>query len=315
MGATVLTAVLLAAAGCSEPAEPVPAPPLDVATASPAYDAEANPSEAVLALVPTAASEIALTDLEHIRLDLEASELTGSSPRPLRERFWRQAQRSAPLLGEPLLREVDDELERRFGWTMDDVDWQALFGGPEGTGWVLKIRDDLPMGDITRAVEAGVGPLAGAVVRAENHLVMKNGTDDVRLSWAAEPELTELVGPAAAAVYLTRTCVRPATLLGEDAELAPAPAADVAALGTLGPFSLIIGTRLAAARLGEGRPDAFSRMRLAETLPETDPDFAAVFTRGAADPVGGRLGWRVTDAAAAADLALSRQLPFALCAG
>ena len=46
--------------------------------------------------------------------------------------------------------------------------------GPTGVGWVLKIRDELPMGDIIRAVDAGVGPLAGAVVRGEDHLVVRN---------------------------------------------------------------------------------------------------------------------------------------------
>lgn len=305
--------VLLAVAGCSEPADPVPAPPLETLTEVPAYDPEANPSKAMLALVPQAASEIALTDLEHIRLDLSASELTGESPKGLRDRFWRRAQRSSPLLGDPLLRSVDDELSRRFGWTMDDVDWQALFGGPEGAGWVLKIRDDLPMDQVAEAVEAGVGPLAGAVVREERHLVMKGGTDDARLSWAAEPDLVELVGPAAAAVYVTRTCVRPRAVFGDDVELAPAPAADLAALETLGSFSLILGTELAAARLGDARTDVFSRLRLAETLPATEPEFSEVFVRGAADPLGGRMGWTVTDGAAAADLALGRALPFALC--
>ena len=305
--------VLLAAAGCSGAAEPAPAPALATETQAPAYDPEANPATAALALVPREARDLALTDLEHIRLDLEASELTGSSPKALRDRFWLRAERSAPLLGDPLLRGIDAELSQRFGWTMDDVDWQVLFGGPEGTGWVLKIRDDLPMGDVTRAVEAGVGPLAGAVVRAENHLVMKNGTDDARLSWAAEPDLAALVGPAAAAVYASRTCLR-LNAVFPDVDLAPGPTADLADLADLGPFSVIIGTKLAAARLGQGRADVFARLRAADALPATDPEFAGVFVRGSADPLGGRLGWTVTDAAAAADLTLARQLPFALCA-
>ena len=305
--------MLLTVAGCSDDPAPVPAPSLETPVGTPTYDEGLQAAAAVLPFVPEAATDLAVTDLEHIRLDLQASELTGASPRGERDRFWRRAEADAPVLITPLLRVVDAELSDGYGWTMDDVDWQADFGGPEGTGWVLKIRDDLPMGDITRAVEAGIGPLAGAVVRAEYHLVMKGGTDNAAASWAADPDLVALVGPAAAAVYVSRSCVRPDVLFGADAEPAPAVAADLADLDPLSVYSVIIGTRLVAARLGAGRPDAFARLRLADTLPATDPDFSAVFARGAADPIGGRLGWELTDAPAAAELVVAKKLPFAVC--
>ena len=305
--------MLLTVAGCSDAPEPVPAPSLDAPVGTPTYEEGLEAAAAVLPFVPATATDLAVTDLERVRLDLEAGELTGSSPQRERDRFWRRAEATAPVLITPLLRGVDAELSDGYGWTMDDVDWQADFGGPEGVGWVLKIRDDLPMGDITRAVEAGVGPLAGAVVRAEYHLVMKGGTDDGGSSWAADPDLVALVGPAAPAVFVSRSCVRPSVIFGPDAEPAPAVAADLADLEPLGAYSVIIGTRLGAARLGQARPDTFDRLRLADTLPETDPDFSAVFTRGAADPIGGRLGWQVTDAAAAADLVVAKKLPFAVC--
>lgn len=317
MRAAVLTSVLLATlVGCSgDPGEPQPAPPLTTApTAAPAFDPEAPPALGVMALVPRSMTDLAVSDYEQVRLDLGVPDLRGTDPRAASDRFWGRAERTASLLGPNVLRDVDDQLAAEFGWTSDDVDWQALFGGPEGTGWVLKIRDDLPMGDVSRAVEAGVGPLAGAVVVAEDHLVTRNAEGNGEASWAADPELTALAGSESPGVFVSRTCVAEDTLVPEG-DLAPVPAADVDDLEELGPFSLTLGSELATAQLGSARPDAFSRLGLPGVLPATDPDFDEVFVRPVADPGGGRLGWEITDAAAAADLALSRQLPFAVCGG
>ena len=67
---------------------------------------------------------------------------------------------------------------------------------------------------------------------------------------------------------------------------------------------------LVTARLGEGRHDLFTRMRLAAA----QPDFASVYDGGVADPRTGRIGYLMTDPATAAKLALERKLPFATCA-
>ena len=102
---------------------------------------------------------------------------------------------------------------------------------------------------------------------------------------------------------------------GVKAALAPSPSADVADLDELGPFSVTFGGELATARLGPDRGDAFDRMRLPETLPETDPEFGLGYQGGVADPLGGRIGYDLGDPVIAARLALENQLPFAVCSG
>jgi hypothetical protein len=313
----VATALISTLAACSDDPDPVEAPSFDVLpTVDPTYDADAEASRAVLSLVPEAAVDLAVTDFDQIRLQLGMPDLTSEDPRPEREEFWRRAEREAPLLLGGLLRGVDAQLEREYGWTQDDVAWEAHFGGPDGVGWVLKIRDDLPMGDILRAVDAGVGPLDGAVVRPEDHLVVRNAAADGTESWAADPELVELVGSPGSATYLTRECVPFEDVFGPGVKeaLAPSPAADVDGLDELGPFSVTFGGALATVRLGPERSDVFERMRLPETLPETDPQFGLGYRRGAADPLGGRIGWELGDPVAAARLALEKRLPFAVCA-
>lgn len=311
------TALAVALGGCSEDPDPVPVPPLDgVSTAVPAFDPEAEASLAVLSLVPAEAADLVVTDFDQIRLQLGVPDLDGSDPKPERREFWERAETEAPLLLGGMLLPVGDQLEREFGWSQDDVAWEAHFGGPDGVGWALKIREDLPMGDIIRAVDAGIGPLAGAQVRGEDHLVLRHAVTDVNESWAADPELVALVGTPGSATYVSRQCVPFDDVFGDGVKeaLAPSPSADVAALDELGAYSVTFGGELATARLGARRSDVFERMRLPETLPETDPPFALGFQRGAADPLGGRIGWDLGNPVVAAGLALDKQLPFAVCA-
>ncbi len=316
-GALVATALAVALAGCSDDSDPTDAPSVDaIQTSIPTYDATAEASQAVLSLVPTAAVDLTVTDFDQVRLQLGVPDLTGADPQRFRDAFWKDAQTQAPLLLGGMLREVDEELESAFGWSQDDVAWEAHFGGPEGTGWVLKIREDLPMGDIIRAVDAGVGPLAGAEVRGEDHLVVSNVAADAGESWAADPELLALVGTPGSSTYVTRDCIPFNDIFGVGVreELAPTPAADVARVDELGPFSVTFGGELATVRLGPARSDVFDRMRLPETLPETDPEFGLGYQRPAADPQGGRIGWNLGDPVVAAQLALEKKLPFAICA-
>ena len=67
---------------------------------------------------------------------------------------------------------------------------------------------------------------------------------------------------------------------------------------------------LVTARLGEGRHDLFTRMRMAGA----EPTFAQAYAGGVADPLTGRIGFVMTDPAAAARLALRARVPFAACA-
>lgn len=319
-GAGLVAGVLaLALAGCtSDDPEPTEAPPFGETepTGVPTFDPELEASEAVLPLVPIDAMDLVVTDFDQIRLQLGVPDLDGTAPKPERDRFWQQAATEAPLLLGGMLNPVSDQLEREYGWSQDDVAWEAHFGGPDGVGWVLKIREDLPMGDIIRAVDAGVGPLAGAVVMGDDHLVAMDAATEGSESWAAVPELVDLVSTPGSATYVSRECIPFDEVFGPGVKeaLAPSPSADVDALEELGAYSVTFGGELATVRLGPARSDVFDRMRLPETLPETDPEFGLGYQRGAADPLGGRIGWDLGDPVIAAELALQKQLPFAVCA-
>lgn len=311
----------LAVTGCSadEP-DPVLAPPLDAPTETgpPAYDEALASAPAVLALVPAEATTLTVTDFEQVRLVLGASLLTSRSPAAERDRFWRRADKQAPLLSPGMLRQSDARLLRDYGFTQDDVAWEASFTGPAGDGWVMAFRDDLDLATVRRAVTDGVGPLRGADVDADTRLVSTGTAPDGESSWAADPELTALVSPTeAGATYVERECVPFATAFAADVEddLAEAPAADLEGLDPLEAWSLSFGGSLTTARLGAPRTDVFERMQLADTMPATDPEFGTGFANGVADPVGGRIGYSMPDPAAAALLIRERHLPFAVCTG
>jgi hypothetical protein len=55
----------------------------------------------------------------------------------------------------------------------DDVDWEARWTGPDGAGYALRFRDNLDRAAVQSAVDADVGELAGATVRAGGHLVVE----------------------------------------------------------------------------------------------------------------------------------------------
>lgn len=314
----MLLAVALVGTACSgDHPEPEAAPP--VASEAPApltYDATLEPAAAVLSLVPEDATLLTVTDFEQIRLDLGASTLTGEAPQSQRDEFWRRAGESTAALSEGLLRPVDEQLAAEFAFTQDDVLWEARFSGPAGDGWVLRFRDDLDMSLVQNAVTAGVPPLAGAEVGNGVHLAGAGVTLDPEQSWAADAELPELVAVAPAnATYVERSCIPFETAFGPGirVELATQPALDYAALDELGPFSVTFGGSLATARLGDGREDAFERLRLGEGLPSTEPEFGLGYRNGVVDPQTGRIGFDMGDPAVAADLAIDRQLPFAVC--
>jgi hypothetical protein len=312
----VLLAVALAASACSDEVEPVIPPSASEVSETPAYDPLLDPAAAVLPLVPTEATALTVTDFDRIRLDLGETQLSSEDPARVRDAFWGRVADESPALTPGLLRSVDDELAADYGFTQDDVAWEARFATPDGLGYVLKFHDDVDMAPVLEAIEDGVGPLRGAEGNASTRLAALDITLDPAASWAAEPELTGLIGSAANATYVERSCipVDEAFGAGIEGQLAEAPAADLAALEELGPYSLSFGSQLVTARLGPARSDAFERVRLAETLPRTDPEFGLGFVMGVADPSGGRIGYEMGDPAIAAGLALQRRLPFAVCA-
>jgi hypothetical protein len=317
--AGALLGCALLAAGCSDDPEPPPAAQAVEETPTPEYDAALPPAAAVMALVPTEATVLAVTDYEELRLQLGASDLTGASPARDSRRFDRRAERQAVLFNAGLLRADDQLLRQQYGFTQDDVTWQAVFAtpsGPSGAGFVLALREGVDLGEVERAVTDGVASLAGAEVDPDRSLVTLGATADPGASWAADPDRVALVGQRAASTYVDTSCIPYADAFpgGDAGDLAAAPAEAVDGLGELTMFSVTYGTELVTVRLGELRDDVFDRARLPEILPRTDPEFARGYREPVADPSGGRIGYRLGDPDVAETLARERHLPFAVCA-
>lgn len=279
------------------------------------YDSSLEPSAAVLPLVPEAATTLMVTDFDHLRLVLGFGPLTSGSSAADRESFWRQVPRMATL-SQGVLRPFEQRLRSEFGFSQDDVAWEATYAG-EASGWVLAFQDEAPMASVERAVAAGVGPLKDAIVDTDRKLVTSAELPTTDKSWGAVDGLLALVGRQAVSTYVERACLPFDTVFGAgmEAQLAEAPAAALRAIDELDSFAVALGGELATVQLGPGRSDAFDRVRLAEVMPRTDPEFGLVMTRGVADPSTGRLGYTLADPVAAARLTRERTLPFAVCRG
>lgn len=310
--------VLLAGAvlvACGSEAEPEPVPPARSSTSepAPAFDARLEPAAAVLALVPESADTITVTDWDRVRAQLGVPDLTSEDLMTDRIGFWNRAEKEAVLLTDGLLREDGSTFELDYGFTQDDVDWEARFTGDDGPGFVLALRPDLALDGVRRAIRDRVGPLAGAELRPRDHLVV-SGTADEDV-WAGGNAWRELVTEPAAATYLHRGCIPVTDALGADAGseeldrlLAQHP---ITTLDELSGFVVAYGDHQATVRMEPDRGDLFERMRLGEVWPVQD--FGRAYVHGAADPSTGRIGYTVTDPRAAAALALLRELPFGVC--
>lgn len=311
--ASALLACAALLAACSGEPEPVyqeETAPQSVVTE---YDASLEPSAAVLALVPAAATTLTVTDFDQLRLVLGYGSLDGDTSQRERDAFWRKAPQTSTLsLG--LLAPADARLRADFGIGRDDVAWEASYDG-DASGWVLAFHDTVPMAAVQRAVRAGVGPLDGAVVDTDRHLVTSAEPPASSDSWGAAEGMLGLVGREAISTYVDRSCLDFDSVFGSGMEeqLADAPKAALRALDELDAYSVALGAELVTVQLGPGRSDAFDRVRLAEVMPRTDPDFGLVMSRGVADPSTGRLGYTLGDPAAATALTKARKLPFAVC--
>ena len=272
----------------------------------------------MLALVPDDATRLAVTDYEQIRLQLGNPDLSGAIPAAERAKYWERVDTETAALIEGVLRADDETLRKDYGFSQDDVVWEAHFGDEAGEqGWVLKFSDDLDMTGVQRAVDDEVGPLAGVTVALNERVIGIGTTTDLQQSWGRRrraqrpgracprPRRTSNARASRSTTPSARACTT---------QLASGPAADLAALDDLGPFSVSFGGELATARLGTARDDAFARGRLADTLPEGEPSFGEGFQRPVADPAGGRIGYTLGDPRIAVELTLARRLPFALCA-
>src|SRR6476661_1060377 len=171
----VLGALLaLTVSACDEvpPPQAEPTQPPARLAGNPSYDAHQEPARAVLPLVPATATTLTVTDLDQVRRQLGVPDLTSDDLMTDRSAFWERAATEAPLLAHGMLRPDTSELMLDYGFTEDDVDWEAHFTGPDGNGYVLAFRPGLDMDGVARAVGAGVGALAGARVLRGPHLVV-----------------------------------------------------------------------------------------------------------------------------------------------
>lgn len=315
--ASLLAAALLALSGCGGEPERVVMPPLaDPDAADPFADVE--PAELpALALAtahaPAEATVVAVTDWDEVRDRVGLPELTGRSPAADKDRFWREARTSAAVLTPSRLHDADARLLADFGFTADDVDWEATYAGPDGDGWALGLRPGAPLDGVRRAVRAGVAGLGGGRVLADEAVVV-GGTalddPDAAPSWRTDEELLPVVADAARerrpeAVHLQQGCVPPAEALG-----GRSGALDLGGLDPVDAFSVTFGPLVATARLGADRADLLERATLlgpgAAGGAGFDPDPAV-------DPSTGRLGLLLTDPPAAATAARRGALPFAVC--
>ena len=294
-----LLAAVLVMGGCSDDEPPEPPAAIVSETPDPAYDGSLEPSAAVLALVPETAQTLTVTDFDQVKLELGLPDVaSGSDPAEVQE-LWDRAVAERPLLTPGMLRTVDERLQKTYGFSQVDVMWEAHFfdGGDQEAGWVLAFREGADMQAVQRAVDDGVGPLAGATVDAARRLATSGTTSDPTRSWATDEATTALVGLPANATYVAREC------LPKEAD------ADVD-VDELEAWSVQFEGSLVTARLGEGRRDLFTRMRLGAA----EPEFAAAYDGGVADPRTGRIGYVMAHPADAARLAMVKRLPFAACA-
>lgn len=283
-------------AGCGDDTAAPQPEPSSPASAAPAYDASLPPAEAVMALVPAEATRLAVTDLGQVKAGFGLESLTSAATDADQADFWRRADADAALVTPGLLRRSDEQLRSRFGFGATDVAWEATFDAPSGSGWVIRFADRVPMAKVRQAVQAGIGPLAHADVDAPHHLVSHDAAKPGQPNWAGQPGLRSLADARAAGTYVARGCLK-----GDPGQVRLQP---------LDGYAVQLASTIATVRVSTDRDDLFDRMHLAAA----DPVFNRLFTHGVADPSSGRIGYRMSDPAAAAGAVLRGQLPFAVCA-
>ncbi len=296
---------------------PTPSPTLSVAPLTP--QTTLRPVAAALILVPAEAEYLTITDLDAIRARLGVPDLTSQDLMTDRQAFWDRAERDTVLLTDGLLRADNSELWLDYDVTEDDVDWEARFSGPAGAGYVLGFRPDQDMAEVQAAVDAGVGPLVGATVWPELHLLTKGVADPGDPVWASDPSLVGLLQDPQESTYVRRGCIPFADALGTDATVEDQDAVlaehDVAGLDDLSGVAVSFDDDVATAWLGPDRHDLFDRADLVADWPTTGSiGFSDGFSEDdAVDPSTGRIGLHVTNPVAAANLTLTDILPFAVC--
>lgn len=285
-------ALVVSACSIEEP-EPVPMGGEDEETERLALPAEAptDPRQA-LALVPEAARAVTITNYQA---------LDDGSVR----------------LAEGLLQPHQGRLSAEYGFGHDDVTFELTFSGGGAEGYVLGLRPALDLGPVRRAVRDGVGPLSGAEVRPEQHLVVSGTAAEGDPVWTDDEDLVHLTTAQDESTYLQQGCLAP----GRTFDALPDPAAarlrestELQQVRPLEAYSISFSGAVATGRLGLERTDLAARTDLAEAWPEGDTAFADGYDGlPLFDSTTGRVGLRVQDPAAAARAVRQGQLPFAVC--
>lgn len=310
--------MLLVLTGCGGEEIPEPTPLASLTpttTIHPEFKADQEPSKAALAFVPSTARVMTVTDFDTVRVQLGVPDLTSDDLMSDRSEFWRRAEQEAVLLTDGLLREDNSTFMLDYDFTQDDVDWEAHFTGPEGNGYVLALRPDLDLSGVRRAVEDGVGPLAGAELLAEDHLVVSGVAEPDEQVWANEPALDGLVGQGAASTYVRMGCLPVQEALGADVTQEDLDqlqrTTPLSVLDDLPAFVVNYGDHVATIRVEEFRDDLFSRLDVGRDWPRSE--FTSAFRQPVADPMTGRMGYTVVRPPLAAALTLLEELPFGIC--
>jgi hypothetical protein len=335
-------------AGCTAPAdEPAASGPSssDRASAPASTSSSGRPSrapagqvvaakdalETAVAMVPARASAAVFTDLDAIRERLGYADLTSASRHADRTAFAEEAPGKAVLLTDGRLADDASELERDYGFTEDDVDWELSFTGPDGVaGWVLGFRPDQDMGAVTRAVDDGAGPFGDGDVVVEGNVVSSGAaTGD---TWADDDDIMATLGRPQETLYVHAgppPCLPLTEVLGPDAGAEEQQDVlsryDIGGLFDFEAFSLGFTSDHALATMSyakrRGSIDAELRSELTYDWPAVD---GLAFSDGFGEAVEGSgrrlhrdlalIDLPVRDTRAAARLTLTDLLPFAVCA-
>lgn len=320
--APLLAAVLLSGCGGSGNGSAGPtATPTPTVPPSLTLPADQPPRDPylTLALVPASAEAVTITDYDAIRARLGLPDLTSDDLMTDRTALWERAQQEAVLLNVGVLREENSLFMLDYGFTQDDVDFETRWSGPDGAGFVIGFRPDQDMAEVQAAVKDGAGPLEGAEVMAEEHLVVRGVADPGALVWASTAGLSDLTDEAAESTYFSKACLPVREALGPDATFEDQDALvsrlDPTYLRPLEAWSVTFTGDVVTARLGVDRIDLHQRANLVELWPTTGSIGVEDAFAGSpvADPGTGRLGLQVRNPVAAATLTLTGQLPFAVC--
>ena len=324
-GTAVFTGLAVLAA-CGDPELTAQVlPPEPTVTIAP-YDADDDvvAGQAALTLIPADATVVTITDFDESRATLGVPDLTSDDLMSDRTDYWERARRESVLLAEGMLLAENSRLMLDYGFTQDDVDWEAHFTTPDGPGWILGFRPDLDMAAVERAVKDGVAGLTGGVVDTSRHLAsvgLAAGGED---TWGTIEGIADLASDTPAeSTYYRAGCVPLGTALGPDADIEDQEAVvskhDPSALAPLSVFSVGFADSVATARLGPGRADLFARSDLSSAVSRTHRPtvgpigFGDAFATPVVDPSSGRIGYDVAAPVAAVTATLTDLLPFAVC--